>query len=411
MSGQDKKIGISVDDSGLRIIKESTRNMVAEMKDLAAQQSKNAKDQLKNIEDQIKAHERLVKAQEMSARRDVRYGVQAGDISKKEAREQIREINRDASAEKIVGETLKDLRDEIRREYRAKIDAERAQQQEQKAAQRAKIQEEKNRKKEEAQEERNKEKQLAQDKREEDQNKLKRTIEAQTAVNAVNKAIAAPNPYASASESISGLGGLMLPANPLIGGALLVAGGVGSKGIDFAERYEKSLASLAALRGTNIYKEGRKITTQGEAIDIAELGLNQSQVADKMYAYGEGSGQKITNATAYQLMAMERTRDLNQNTALQLAAIQRYDNKLWTNTKVYDPSAALPTNTERLSGRVFTPGVNLKPGEIPEGGWKVGDNLQTPMGTKTWGKDGTWLDNKQQWQLETGNRDNIGAVS
>ena len=60
-----------------------------------------------------------------------------------------------------------------------------------------------------------------------------------------------------------------------------------------------------------------------------------------MYAYGKGSGQKITNATAYQLMAMERTRDLDQNTALQLAAIQRYDNRLFGEKRQYsfDPNA------------------------------------------------------------------------
>jgi hypothetical protein len=314
----DKKINVGVDDSGVNKLRQSTNELAKDMIRSSRQYSTSAKEVLKDLEDQIRAIEKRNKLEAESARMNLQMKRDAGSITPDQYSTQIRGAAGMYREDKMQTQLLRELIDTIKSTAKEEIRENRS----------------------------TVEQTIRRDRRTTQLNpegspeeNLRRTIqrdilgevgEAETdersrfrrygksAGAGVNQALStvanSPNAFYMAAA--------VLGLTPIVGQGLSA---MANKIVGSADRYEKSAGKLSALSGGTIEGETGRIESLGGAGFFSKFGLSNAAVAEKMYGYKKASGLKIGDLTAMQLMAMERSLDIDPSMMQGLAGIQRYD--------------------------------------------------------------------------------------
>lgn len=334
---QDKRIGVSIDDSGISKLRQSANELARDMIRSSRAYSTSSREVLKDIEEQIRLIEKRNRLEEEGQRTALLRQRQAGKIDQPEYEQRLRQISVSSREDKLQVELLRELIDTIKANAKEEIRENR--QFVERAIRRDKSIEQLG---------------VTGDPEE----ALKRTIqrgllgevgEAETeerrkfrdfgrSVGAgTNRALAtvagSPNEFYMVAAALSMI--------PIVGQGLSA---ITNRFVSSADTFGKSLGRLAALRGTSIGSE-RQIYGGGDASYLfSTMGLSPAEAVQKVEQYQRASAISLGGYDILNLMAAERSFGLSQSSLGNLAGISRYNRSVGISTAGFDSRDYIASN-------------------------------------------------------------------
>lgn len=313
---QDKRIGVSVDDSGVSRLRQSANDLARDMIRSSRAYSTSSKEVLRDIEEQIRLIEKRNKLDEQSQRTSLMQQKTSGAIDASQYKQGLQQVSASSREDKLQVELLRELIDTVKSTAKEEIRSDRQ----------------------------TVEKTIRRDKSldklgisGDPEQALRRTIQrgilgevgeeeveerrkfkdfSRGAGSGANRALST----VAGSQNELYMAAAALALIPVMGQGLSM---VGNRFISSADQLGKATGSLAGLRGTSVTEEAGIYTPESRHL-YAPMGLNPAEAAQKMEFYQRPAALSLRGNDALNLMAAERAFGLDAGSLRELSGIGRY---------------------------------------------------------------------------------------